>query len=91
MTEKTAGQEQILNFRMTTEETARLDRIAGQCGLTRSQLLRNLVEVGMDEFELFQRIGITRTALTVRDVLGWMTDKVKSVAEDIDKGQSTKA
>jgi len=92
MTNKTAqDKEQVVTFRLTTDELARLDRLADKAGVSRSQFVRNLIDVGMDEFETLQKLGIIRTALTVRDMLQWMSDKVKSAPEHIDKDVQDKA
>ena len=92
MTEKqTQDNLQLVNFRATAEEIARLDQIALEVGKTRSQMIRDLLSVSMDEYALFKKLGIMRAAITIRDVLGWMADKSKRSAEDIDKDQSIKA
>ena len=82
---------QLVNFRATADEIARLDQIAEECSLSRSQMLRNLLTVGMDEYALFKKLGIMRAAITVRDILGWMADKSKRASEDIDKDRTIKA
>lgn len=92
MTDKqTQDNLQLVNFRATADEIARLDQMAQECGHTRSQMIRNLVTVGMDEYSIFKRLGIMRAAITVRDVLGWMADKSKHASQDIDKDKSIKA
>lgn len=72
-------------FRMAPSEIARVNRLAEKLGLTRSQCLRNLAVVGLEEAELFERVGIIRTAITMRDICGWMSSKVaKVLSEDKD-------
>jgi len=85
MTEKQT-QDQILTFRMTPDEVARLDRIAAKYGISRSRYIRNVVHMSVDEDESFEKFGIIRAAITVRDILGWMNDKMKKVSEDDKKG-----
>ena len=41
-------------FRMTPSELARLDRLASKADLTRSQFLRNLIVVGLEEVEVLE-------------------------------------
>lgn len=97
MTEKTAHDNlQLINFRMTPDEIARLDQIALDCGLTRSQLLRNLITTSMDEYDTFKSVGIIRSALTVRDVLEWMQHKYETfkrakISEELERQGVLKA
>lgn len=63
-------------FRMTPTEIEELDRFADKMGLTRSQLIRNLVTVGMEEVEIFEKMGMARAVITVRDISDWMLTKV---------------
>jgi hypothetical protein len=63
-------------FRMTPTEIGRLDRLALKADLTRSQFLRNLIVVGLEEVEVLEKFGIIRTSLTIRDICSWMSNKV---------------
>ncbi len=63
-------------FRMTPSEIERLDRLAEKADLTRSQFLRNIILVGLDEVELLEKFGIMRSAITIRDICSWMSNKV---------------
>ena len=63
-------------FRMTPSEIDRLDRLADKAGLTRSRFLRNLIIVGLEETEMFEKFGLVRATLTVRDICSWMSNKV---------------
>jgi len=77
-------------FRMTPSEIERLDRLADKLGHTRSHFLRNLVVTGLEEAEMFERVGIVRAAITVRDIYRWMADKgVKGLSEELDKDHAT--
>lgn len=82
---------QMINFRMTPDEIARLDQVAQELGFTRSQILRNWITVDLEEYAAFKKVGIVRAALTVRDVLNWMADKARTVSEDIDNDQRSNA
>ena len=81
-------QENLQNvvFRMTPSEIERLDTMAEKMGLTRSQFLRNLIVVGLEETELFNKFGLVRAAITVRDICSWMSMKVsRNIAQDHDE------
>ena len=81
---------QNIVFRMTPSEIDRLDRLAEKIGLTRSQFLRNLVMEGLEETEAFERVGLVRAAITVRDIYRWMADKgVKGMSDVFDKDDSS--
>lgn len=81
-------QENLQNvvFRMTPSEIARLDRMAEKGGLTRSQFLRNLIVVGLEETELFDKFGLVRAGITVRDICSWMSMKVsRSISQELEE------
>lgn len=85
---KKSDQEAMQNvvFRMTPDEIENLDNFADQMGLTRSQLIRNLVVVGMEETEIFKKLGLVRAVITVRDICSWMSHKVsQGISADLDK------
>jgi len=73
-------------FRMTPSEIERLDRMAEKIGRTRSQFLRNLIIVGLEETETFEKFGLVRAVITVRDICGWMSMKVsQGISTEMDK------
>lgn len=72
-----------VNFRLSDDELARVDRLAAKGGITRAQFMRNLVVTGVEEVEMMESVGLVRAALTLRDVIGWMGDKAKKAAEDL--------
>ena len=81
-------QENLQNvvFRMTPTEIARLDKIADKVGITRSQFLRNLIVVGLEETEIFEKFGLVRAGITVRDICSWMSMKVsQGISGEIDE------
>ena len=71
-------------FRLTPSEIERLDRFANKADLTRSQFLRNLITVGLEEVAALERFGIMRTSLTIRDICSWMSSKVTKAVEEMD-------
>ena len=64
--------QQNVVFRMTPTEIERLDRLADKLGITRSQFIRNLIVVGLEETETFEKFGLVRATITVRDICSWM-------------------
>ena len=75
--------QQNVVFRMTPSEIERLDRLAEKTGVTRSQFIRNLIMIGLEETETFEKFGMVRAAITVRDICSWMSMKVsQKIAED---------
>lgn len=77
-------QDHMVTFRMTAAELARLDRLANRFGVSRSQYLRNIVLLDIEETETFEKFGMIRAAITVRDVLDWMDAKKKKVSEELE-------
>ena len=74
--------QQNVVFRMTPSEIERLDRLASRTGITRSQFIRNLIIVGLEETETFEKFGLVRAAITVRDICSWMSMKVSQKITD---------
>lgn len=81
----------MVNFRMTQAEIDRLDKIATYCGLSRSQLIYNMVNSGMEEFDVFKKIGVMATLRTAKDVLEIIQGKQTSHAENLDSILKIKA
>ena len=83
--------EQVVNFRLSVEDVARADRLAEKAGISRSQFLRNLINTGLDEVEIMEKVGIIRAAITLRDIVEWMGDKSKKVSDELKKETHIKA
>jgi predicted DNA-binding protein len=81
----------VLNFRLSNDEIARLDRLAARTGITRAHFLRNLVVTGLDEVEVMESVGIVRAAITIRDIIGWMGDKAKKATVNLQKETGVKS
>jgi predicted DNA-binding protein len=75
--------EQVVNFRLSSADVARADRLAARTGISRSQFLRNVINIGLDEVEAMEKVGIIRAAITIRDIVGWMGDKAKKASEEM--------
>ena len=66
-----------------------IDRIAERIGLTRSQLMGNYIEFGMEETQGMERVGILKAVSIVKGIRGKLTnDKVSS--EEIRKPEKKK-
>jgi predicted DNA-binding protein len=89
------NEENLQNFmvRLSPSTIARIDRYADMASLTRSQFVRNLIEEGLDETDMFDRVGLVRAAITVRDICRWMIDRgAAGLSKEIqDKDQPEKS
>jgi predicted DNA-binding ribbon-helix-helix protein len=54
------------SFRVEPKFVESLDRIAKIAGVSRNQLIVNLLTVGMDELETFENLGIFRLTALMR-------------------------
>ena len=54
-------------IRMGEKEVAYLDNFASKLNLTRSQLIRNLIETGLDDMKLAQTFGLISLVGFIRD------------------------
>lgn len=77
---------QIVNFRISDDELEDLDNLAGLLSLTRSQLIRDLVVIGLEEASIYHGAGMTRSMITVRDLRQWMIHKA-AILEEKEPGQ----
>lgn len=50
------------------ELTARLDKLAEKAGLTRSMLMKNMLEVSACQLEVMKTLGVLNTAVVFRDL-----------------------
>lgn len=73
----------VVNFRLSVDELAKIDRLAARGGVSRAHFMRNLVVTGVEEVEALESLGLVRAVITVRDIIGWMGDKAKKVAENL--------
>lgn len=63
-----ASNEKIVTIKMNDTFIARLDYLARKAKLTRHQLLKNLLDVGVDELNDLKKIGLFRLGVITRDV-----------------------
>lgn len=61
--------EKTITFRVETEQLALIDKYAERMKLNRSQLIRNLLNTGLDDVKLLDKTGILSLALKGRDLL----------------------
>ena len=78
---KKSGNLQNVVFRLSPEEIDRLDYYAARYGKTRSDYLRTLIILGIEEDEVFEKIGLIRAGITVREIIGWMGNKARKGSE----------
>ena len=72
---------QVVNFRISDDELEDLDNLAGVLSLTRSQLIRDFVVVGLEEAKIYHGAGMSRSMITVRDLCQWMIHKAAFLEE----------
>lgn len=75
-----ATDEKNVTIKMNDEFIARIDYLAKKAKLSRHRLLKNLLEVGVDEMNDLKKIGLFKLGIMARDVADWcnlkMTDPV---------------
>lgn len=59
--------EKSIAIKMNSEFIVRLDRLAELVKIPRSRLAKNLVEVGMEELEIWSCVGVLQLAILVSD------------------------
>jgi len=65
-----------------------LDRIAGKIGITRSKLVSNLLDAGLDDVLLFEKSGVLSLSCLVRD---FKESLKRNFQEDVELGQRLRA
>ena len=48
-----------------------IDRISEKCGVSRSQLLSNLVDIGLDTARIYESIGVVSAVGYSRKIIDW--------------------
>jgi predicted DNA-binding ribbon-helix-helix protein len=84
--------EKIVTIKMNDTFISRLDYLARKAKMSRHQLLKNLLDVGIDELNDFKKIGLFKLGVLARDVADFcnlkMSDPVtgdKSVPVTLDE------
>ncbi len=87
-----ASNEKNVTIKMNDVFISRLDYLAKKAKLSRHRLLKNLLDVGVDELKDLKKIGLFKLGVLARDVADWcnlkMTDPVtgdKSVPVTLDE------
>ena len=65
-----------VTIKMNDDFIARLDYLATKARLSRHKLLKNLLEVGVDELNDFKKIGLFKLGVLTRDVAEWCNLKI---------------
>ncbi|MFA5516862.1 MAG: CopG family transcriptional regulator, partial [Desulfuromonadales bacterium] len=60
--------EKTVSVKLNERWIERLDRLAKKGGLSRHQLMRNLIEVGMDAISIGKAVGLFQLGLMIRDM-----------------------
>lgn len=71
-----------LGLQFEAEIVARLDSIAEKAGISRAQLIRNLVEVNLEEVEALQAVGILSLVRFLDDMKERVREKRKAGAAE---------
>lgn len=62
------GEEKPLPLRIDEKLLDKVDAFAARGGLSRHQLMRNLIHLGIDELEGASRVGVLQTSVWLRDL-----------------------
>lgn len=71
-----ASNEKNVTIKMNDDFIARLDYLANKAKLSRHKLLKNLLDVGVDELNDFKKIGLFKLGVLTRDVAEWCNLKI---------------
>lgn len=68
--------EKNVTIKMNDEFIARLDYLHKKAKLSRHRLLKNLLEIGVDDMKDLQKIGLFKLGILARDVAEWCNFKI---------------
>lgn len=71
-----ASDEKIVTIKMKDEFIARVDYLARKAKMSRHQLLKNMLDVGVDELKDLKKIGLFKLGVLARDVAEWCNLKI---------------
>lgn len=69
--------EKHIAIKMNDEFIARLDKMAKEAKLSRNQLIKNILDVGLDELEKLKQIGVFQLGIYLRDLHEAISSKNK--------------
>ncbi len=75
---RTTGDEKSIPITLSEDELSTIDRYAEECDLTRSQFMRNLIYLGIEELEFFKGIGFFK----LNDAYNRISDTIKGIIND---------
>ena len=61
-------EQKVLSMWVQPELKERLDRVAKKAGLSRNQMIVNLLTISLDEAEAMQAVGLLQAAVWVREL-----------------------
>ena len=67
---------------MRHDQIEALDRIAAKARISRSKLLSNMIDVGIDEIKLYDATGIAFLAGLVRDLQAGYRNRLRKPSDD---------
>jgi len=65
------GDKQAVTIWMDKSTLAKIEKLAAKGDITRSKLITNIVEVGVEELEVMNKLGIWATARVFEDMRQW--------------------
>jgi len=61
-------------FRSNQETLDQLDKFANKMGLSRNQLMFNLITIGLEDLTMLNRLGILRVGVGIRNLIESVRD-----------------
>lgn len=79
----------VITVKIKTEEIKILDKYAKKMKITRSQLVRNMIETGLDDLQLMNSTGLLTMALKGIDLLGMIRNSIQHDKYQVEDGKVT--
>jgi hypothetical protein len=79
----------VITVKVTPSELKKIDRYAKKLKINRSQIVRNLVEVGMDDMDLMNSTGLLTMALKGVDLLSKIKNSLENDKYQVEDGKVT--
>jgi len=72
-------------LRVHQDTLDQLDKFANKMGLSRNQLMFNLITIGLEDLTMLNRLGILRVGVGIRNLI----DMARDENSDVDLGHTT--
>lgn len=79
----------VITVKVTPTELKKIDRYAKKIKINRSQMVRNFVEVGMDDLDLMNSTGLLTMALKGVDLLESIKNSLENNKYQVEDGKIT--